>query len=57
MSTRGSGQTVRTIKNLLAYADGTHDLIEIAETIGVPCVELIDTYHQLLDKGVLMPSP
>ncbi len=57
LSTRGSGQTVRTIKNLLAYADGTRDLIEIAETIGVPCVELIDTYQQLLDKEVLMPSP
>ena len=53
LSTRGSGQTVRVIKNLLAYADGHRDLIEIAETIGVPCDELIETYRLLVDKGVV----
>lgn len=56
LSRRGSGQTVRTIKDLLAYADGRTDLVEIADTIGVPCDELIDTVDLLVDKGVLFRS-
>ncbi len=56
LSTRGSGQTVRDIKNLLTYADGTRDLIDIAETIEVACDELIGTYRRLIDKGVLLPG-
>ena len=54
LSRRGSGQTVKDIKNLLAYADGQRDLIDIAETIGVPCDELIETYDRLVEKEVLI---
>ncbi len=56
LSKRNSGQTVRTTKNLLAYADGERDLIDIAETIGVDCLELIDTAQTLMEKGVIVDS-
>ena len=35
MSTRDSGQQVRAMMNLLAYADGRHDLIAIADAGGI----------------------
>jgi aminopeptidase-like protein len=35
------------IMNILAYADGTQDLIEIAETVGLYVVDLLDLVNQL----------
>jgi aminopeptidase-like protein len=40
LSTRESHAQVRNMMNLLAYADGAHDLSSIVETIGVPAGEL-----------------
>ncbi len=39
--------------DILAYCDGTRDLLAVAETIGVPlwkCVEIVEAFkaHQLL---------
>jgi aminopeptidase-like protein len=48
LSTRESSQKVRTMMNILAYADGKHDLIAIAERINVPaetCVPILETLH------------
>ncbi len=53
LSTRGSGQSVRRIKNLLAYADGDHDLLELADAIDAPADELLETCALLEDRGVL----
>lgn len=46
LSTAGSSKSVQTTKNILAYADGQHDLIALAERIGVPawdCLPLVQT--------------
>jgi aminopeptidase-like protein len=56
LSKRNSGQTVRTTKNLLAYADGERDLIDIAELIGVDCLALLETAQTLKDKGVIVDA-
>jgi aminopeptidase-like protein len=46
VSSRGVAYTVRTMVDLLAYADGRNDLLEIAEIIGVPVWEL----YEMVDK-------
>lgn len=55
LSTKESGLRVRTMMNLLAYADGRHDLLEIAEIIGadvLDCAEIAETLaaHGLLSR-------
>jgi aminopeptidase-like protein len=49
ISRRGSSRVVRDLKNVLAYADGTRDLIDLAEAIGaaaVDCLPIVDTLKQ-----------
>lgn len=46
ISTKDSALQVRTMMNLLAYADGHNDLIDISNIIGVPASEL----YPLIDK-------
>ena len=48
---------VRTTMDLLAYADGTHDLVEIGDIIGVPAMELQRVAEQLVEHGLLAEVP
>lgn len=53
LSTRESGLEVRSRMNLLAYVDGDHDLLSVAELIGedvLTCANIADT---LLKYGLL----
>lgn len=53
LSTRGAGYAVRAMTNILAYADGTRDLIAIAEYIGVSPEEAVETAEKLATAGLL----
>ena len=53
MSTRDSGQQVRTMMNLLAYADGQHDLLAIADRIGADVLDCAELAARLLAAGVI----
>ncbi len=44
---------VRTTMDLLAYADGTQDLVEISDIIRVPVMELRRVAEQLVEHGLL----
>lgn len=53
ISTKKSGEQVRTMMNLLAYADGVMDLLEIAEIIDADVMECADIAERLLGHGLL----
>ena len=55
VSTRDSGRAVRAMMNLLAYADGEHDLIAIAERIGESVADCDAMARRLTEAGVLKP--
>jgi aminopeptidase-like protein len=51
--TRGTKAIVRDMMNLLAYADGTNDLVAISDIIGVPTWQLYPLVDTLLKAGLL----
>jgi aminopeptidase-like protein len=55
LSTAGAGYSVRGLTNVLAYADGTRDLIDIATLIGLSDREAIETSEKLRAADLLRP--
>ena len=53
LSTRQSGDIVRTMMDLIAYADGRNDLLAISERIGAPLAELYPVVAKLAAAGLL----
>jgi aminopeptidase-like protein len=51
--TKQAATDVKTMLNVLAYADGKHDLLDIAETLGVPLWELLPVVRVLEREGLL----
>jgi aminopeptidase-like protein len=40
--------------NILAYADGTRDLVDMASFIGISGEEAVETAERLADAGLLV---
>jgi aminopeptidase-like protein len=53
VSTKQSGAIVRDMMNLIAYSDGSRDLLGVAEKIGAPMWELIPLATRLQSEGLL----
>jgi len=53
LSQRDSGLQVHTMMNILAYADGTRDLVSLAGRIGVPAESCIPIIARLLQERLL----
>ncbi|WP_205944629.1 DUF4910 domain-containing protein [Pelagibius litoralis] len=53
LSTVGSADKVRSLTNLLAYADGEMDLIELAERTNTDALSCIETALTLCEHGLL----
>ena len=54
ISRRGSDQQIRDILNILAYADGTNDLIEISTIVGMPAKVICPITEILRAAGLLV---
>jgi aminopeptidase-like protein len=54
LSTRGAGNTVRAMTNLLAYADGTRDLVDIAALTGISAEEALENAGKLEEAGLIV---
>ena len=52
-STLESTDAVRTLMDFITYADGTIDLLEIAEKINIPIWELYESVEILVDHGLI----
>lgn len=52
-SHKGSAANVRTMMNMISMSDGTKSLLEIAEIIDVPFMELFELSKPLVENGLL----
>ena len=53
LSAKGSATNVRTMMNLIAYSDGSLNLLRIADLIGRPVWELVPIVDRLAQDGLL----
>lgn len=53
MSQKGSYDAVKAMTDFIAYADGTNDLIDISNIIGVPINELVNIVDKLLKNKLI----
>ncbi len=53
LSTRGLRADVKTMMDVLAYADGSNDLVGISDIIGVPAADLYGVIDVLIDTGLI----
>lgn len=55
LSTKENKLIVQNMMNLIAYCDGSNDLLSVAEIIGVPMWELYEIVFNLKENGLLIP--
>ena len=53
VSTSQSRFAVKDMMNLIAYSDGSRDLLEVAELIGVYLLDILPLMQRLKDEGIL----
>jgi aminopeptidase-like protein len=53
LSQRGSGLQVKTMMDILAFADGTRDLVSLAERIGVSAETCVPIIARLIEERLL----
>jgi aminopeptidase-like protein len=54
LSTRDAGYSMRAMTNILAYCDGTRDLIDVAATVRLGADEAMSIAEQLVGHGLLV---
>ena len=52
-SYKGSATDARVMMNVLAYCDGDHDVVRLAERTGAPTAVVVDILERLSTAGVI----
>ncbi|HEY9078860.1 DUF4910 domain-containing protein [Magnetovibrio sp.] len=55
VDTVGSGIDIRPLRDLYAYSDGDHDVLDIAERMGRPISDYFAVLNSLLNVGLIKP--
>ena len=55
LSRRGSTQSTRALRDFLAFADGSRDLIAVCDEIGVDALSLLPSIAKLHADDVIVP--
>lgn len=53
LSTRSTQKTVELMMHVIAYSDGTHSLLDIAEITGSPIWDIVPIFQKLIKASVL----
>lgn len=53
ISKKGSSKSVNTLKNILAYANGKRDLLEISDILNTPMEEMVKIVNVLCEQDLL----
>ena len=53
LSTRSTQKVVESMMNVIAYSDGKHSLLDIAQITGVPIWEVVPIFRKLIKASVL----
>lgn len=56
LSTKTTGQEVKSMMDLLAYCDGTESLLDVATRIGIPLWQMAPIVARLKEHGLLVPA-
>ncbi len=56
LGTSSSTRSVRSVLDLIAYADGSNDLVDIGNITGIPAWELHPMAEKLVEAGVLVTA-
>ena len=57
VSKKGSYDSIFSLRDLIAYSDGTNDLLDISRIIKVPATELISIKNKLVENDLLDGCP
>lgn len=53
VSQKGSHRSIKAMRDFIAYADGTNDLIDISDIINVPAYKLVDIKELLMRNNII----
>ena len=53
LSTRSTQKVVESMMNVIAYSDGKHSLLDIAQITGIPIWEVVPIFRKLIKASVL----
>jgi aminopeptidase-like protein len=53
LSTKESGNVVRDMMNVLAYCDGRHDLVDLAERCGLSALDVVPILETMMAQGLV----